>query len=94
MSSHLSVTISFLRQPVRISRRIAGIAVGNTDPSASASSSTRVSCRYSSGERNRSRRYSLYLRIESAGLRLGGVIPHAAASLNIFASTSRVWFAW
>ena len=31
---------------------------------------------------------------ESAGLRLGGVMPQAAASLNIFASTSRVWFAW
>ncbi len=48
--SHLSVTISFLQQPVS-SRRTAGMADGNAEPSASASSSTRPSARYSSGER-------------------------------------------
>ncbi len=93
MSSHLSVRISFLRHPVSSSRRIAGITVGNTGPSASASSSTRATRWYSSWEGNRSRRYSLYHRIDRHGLRRGSVMPHASASLNIFASTSRVWLA-
>ncbi|MCY4488639.1 MAG: hypothetical protein OXF11_16215 [Deltaproteobacteria bacterium] len=58
-SSHLSVRISFRRQPVSSSRRSAGIAGGNTVPSASASSSTRPNSRYSAGVRDRARRAAL-----------------------------------
>ncbi len=93
-SSHRRFRISPLRQPVSSSSRIAGTAEGNTDPSASASASTRPRRRYSSRVRNRSRRCSLYLRTERHGLRRGGVMPQPSASLNILARTPTVWLAW
>ena len=79
--------ISFLRQPVSNSRRIAAIVGGNAEPSASASSSTRPTRRDCSAERTRSWRRSLYRRMDRHGFLIFGIvrIPLARQSLlNLF----------
>ena len=74
-SSHLRVRISSDRQPVRISRRIAAIALDIIEPAASIFFSAAPSRRYSSGVRKRSRDVSRYCRTWRVGLRPGGTIP-------------------
>lgn len=65
MSPLFSVTISFLRWPVSSSRRVAGMAEGNTESSASASSSTPRACGIPRA-RGTARGAELALRIDAA----------------------------
>ena len=55
ISSHLSVRISLLRQPLNINSRIAATACGHGGAFDAASRSAAPSRRYCSGVRNRSR---------------------------------------
>ena len=71
-SSHRRVTISFLRQPVSSSSRIAATPEGRNPPFVPASSSTRPSRRYSSGVRKRSAAILLVIPHRPAGDCAGG----------------------
>ena len=79
-----------MRQPVSISRRIAAIADGRTDPSRSTSRRTSPRRRYSSSERNRSRRSSRKCLMFRHGLEPSGRICQSSATANMRDSVASI----
>ena len=92
-SCQRSVRISFSRQPVSSSSRIAATAWIETPMRVSASASVRPRRRNSSSERNRSRRRSLFFTTGRHGLLASGSCLRSSAAFQMRARMSTAWFA-